>query len=466
MSLPRVVEEARALRKEGKFTEALSQLTPFLGQLTIRQRDERIATLNEQSQCLWRLGQYSEAETCAYEALQLADKEPLNCLGQGDALNNLGSIYFFRGKLDQAEKFFQKSLKFREQLSNPQDVAESLNSLGAIYWNRGALDKAEKYLQQSLTSKESLGNPRDIAVSLNNLGSVCLQRGELNRAQEFYERSIALREPLGNPRDIAVSLNNLGIVYFKCGKLDRAEKVFQRSLVLFEETGVPINIADSLLQLVRVLVAKNVLTKAKEKAKKLVHLARTSEIPEVELRHLLAVCLLKLTELDFPKALTSASQAKDLAIQIPHFELQVEAIQLLVQIHLQMYLLSTNPDLKAGHKATVETLLQDLEDHSKRERLHGSYAETILIQGLLKRAVFDLPGAIQQFKLAELLAEERGICSVAKKARYELKQLHEQTDVLQRFMDFSPEVYEHLQLKEMISYFQDAQKLVETKDSS
>jgi len=76
-----------------------------------------------------------------------------------------------------------------------------------------------------------------------------------------------------------------------------------------------------------------------------------------------------------------------------------------VQVHIQLYLLAH----QAEHQAQVEALLRELNELSEREHLHGISIETILMQGFLKRAVFDLPEAIERLELAERLAKERGI---------------------------------------------------------
>ncbi|MFX0115495.1 MAG: tetratricopeptide repeat protein [Candidatus Hodarchaeota archaeon] len=576
MLLPKPVEEARNLRKEGNFVEALRVLESFLATLKPNQRAEKIACLNEQSHCLWRTGHYVDAEARAQEALTLANQSQTNIFGQGEALSNLGNIYRAMGKLSQAEDFEQRSLSLREELGNPEDIAASLNNLGSIYWQKGELDRAEEfyrrslsiretlgkphdiastlnnlglvylwlgkldhsekiykraltlferagnpqdiakclnnlgllyqqqgkldlaekafqralnlgeqlgnlqdvarylnnlgitysqqgrfdnaeeYLLQSYTLKKKIGNPLDIATSLINLGEVCVQRGDLNRAAEYYHQILALKEQLTNFGIIAMTFNNLGVVYWQQGQLEQAEEVLQQALVIREEIGNPRDIASSRYQLIRVMLSSGSLERAAAESDRLVQLVHDSEHPETAVRHSLVTSLLKFHQGNLREALTLAQQARIQAEEIPHFGLTIDAMQLLIQILLQLYLFGEEEE----HKTQCETLVQELEQLSKRERLHGIYVQSILVQGLLKRATFHLQEAAGLFERAELLAEERGIHPVALQAHKELNKLHKQVAKLQKLQQAAPKSYDQKQLEEIITYIQKMQKLV------
>ncbi|MFX0115967.1 MAG: tetratricopeptide repeat protein [Candidatus Hodarchaeota archaeon] len=496
MSLPEILANAKLLRVKGKFSEALKLLEESWPQLVADQKLE-IASYNERSLCLWRIGELEKAEIHAQKALQLAEERLHDLQGRGDAFRNLGIISWFRGDLDRAEKFFQQSLTLREEVGNPADIAASLHNLGLIHFGHGDLDQAEEFFQRSLTLREEVGNPSDIAASLNNLGELYRQRGELDRAEDCYRRSLALaeqdgnptniaiylnnlgefyrqrgelnqaesyyqqsltiREKVGNPADIAASLNNLGLIYWQRGNLREAENCVQRSLSLKEKIGNAESIAETRHQLIRILLAQNSVDRAITEENQLARLAESSEKPEVHARHLLAQCLLSLEKLNFPQALASGSQARILAGQIPHFELEVDSLQLLVQIHLKLQLISQ----KAEHRAYVESLLQELKDLSERERLHGVFCETILIQGFLKRADYDLPGAMAFFKQVEHVAEEHGLQLLAHRASEELTHLQQEIATYQQLQKLSPQAYKQLQMQEMLTYMEEAKRYLQ-----
>jgi len=404
------LEEAIALRRAGKYQEGIRLLERLWVTLASDQRLERIACLNEQSQCLWRSGQQAKAETRAREALQLAEESPPDLRGQGNALNNLGVIYLYRGELNQAETFLEQSLTLREQVGDLQAIAGSLNNLGIVYYQRGELDRAEECHKRNLALFEEIGGAQRMAFSLSNLALCYWQRGELGRAEEHYQRSLALREQYGNPQDIA----------------------------------------EARYQLLRILLLRGVLEGAIDQVDQLAQLVSMSKLPDIAVKHHLAMGLLRLKQHNLGLAVELGFRAKAQAVQIPHFELQVNAMMLLVEALLQLYMLTKQVE----HKVQVETMLRELEELSKREQLHQTYIETVLMQAFLKRATFDLPGATDVFKLAELLAEERGFRLLAQKARVELLELQKQEPMFQRGQKGSSGNYEQAHLEKMISFLQ------------
>ncbi len=451
-----ILKEVRDLRKSGKFKDALALLDNYFDQLGPDERHERIKGLNERSMCFLRLAQLENAERQAFEALKLAEQSPVILEGLGSAFNNLGNVHWSHGKLNRAEDYYKRSLTIREKLDDQSNISGSLTNLGNVYWQRGDLSHAEECHKRSLIIYEKLNDAEGIAVSTNNLGNVYFQRGDYNNSKECFLRSLAIREELKTPQYIATALINLGNVYVRCGELEQAQDVLQRSLDLHLEKSNPQYIADARHQLVRVLLRQENLNDADKQVEELAKLAQKTGIQEVVLRHLLAKSFLKLRQLDFPQALSCSNDAKDLAKQLPHFEMLVDSLELLVQIYVQMYLLTS----QSQYKDQINDLLQSLIQLSKRENLHGVYVGTCFIQALLKRSEFDLEGAIKQFKLTELLAQEQGIQPIAQRARKELNQLIEHTDKLKSLMRLSPGAYEQLQMREILDYMQEAKQVV------
>ncbi len=494
MPIPGPVKEARKNREAGKLTEALTLLNTFLEDSESVPCGERIIGLNEQSQCYWRLGNLVKAEHSATESLRLAKQAPFDQPGEADALNNLGVIYWQRGELDRSEEFFQQSLLQRERLGDPQDLSASLNNLGMIYRQRGKLELAENYYQRSLSLREQIGNLQDIAASLNNLGVLYSQRGKLLLSEEYYQRSLTIFKQLGNLQDIAVSFHNLGIIYRQRGELDQAEEyhqhslalykkignseriatiqndlgvvflqkgklnqaedVFQQALVLNEQLGHPQHIAESRHHLVRVILMHGHIDSVIENVDHLAELSKNYVERDITVRYYLATGRLSLVHRDLGKALEYGQKAKSQAEQIPHFELVVESTQFLLEVLLQVYLLREEDE----YMTKCEILLSAMEEICKREYLHGAYIESIFIQGLLKRAKFDLQGATLLFQRTELLAEECGIQLVVQKAQEELKKIQQQISKLKELQQKSVQVFEHEQLKDVLAYIQQVRK--------
>ncbi len=67
-------------------------------------------------------------------------------------LYSLGYLYSDRGKLDEAEKMYQRALQGYEKAWGPEHTStlDTVNNLGLLYADQGKIDKAEKMYDRAL----------------------------------------------------------------------------------------------------------------------------------------------------------------------------------------------------------------------------------------------------------------------------------------------------------------------------
>ncbi len=453
MPEPDISKKISDLRRSGKLKEAYNLLIDYKKSLHTDQRLELIYCLNEESQIFYRQGLLDKGVACAKEALKFAEQDPSDTRGQADALNNLGSNYWEQGNLKAAETNYHLSLKLREKLGDLEKLAASYNNLGVIYSQKGDLLQSEKFYQKSLDLEKKINSPRGIAQSHANLGDLYVMRGQLYLAEQHHMESLTYFEKINEPPGIGIALCNLGELYTSKGDYKQAEKYIRRSLAIYEEIGNVIDLAYVRYELIKTLLAQDLVDLATREVKKLEKLV-DSRYPAISTRSKLALGRLKFHSHELRSAYDLVNQAKESAKDSGDFELLIDAAYLIVQIKLQLFLLTK----EETHKSEVTTLLNELEQLSRREHLLGTYVRTLLTQGYLKRALFDIPKAIHYFELAEYLALERGLNPISKLAKKELQNLREQTTMLQKLITSSPKDYEDVQFGEMLSYLQDVQK--------
>jgi tetratricopeptide (TPR) repeat protein len=335
-----------------------------------------------------------------------------------------------------------------DRISYLNELSECLRCLGqydeAIIWAQKALQLAEE-------TSDLLGQ----SYALSNLGAIHKRRGELDQAEEFFLQSLAIGRQLSNLQQIATALTNLGELYRQRGELTQAEKWCLQSLLLREQIGKPQELAVSRYQLMRVLLMRRRFADATYQVDQLGRLAQKSKLEDVAVRHHLATGMLKFQQGDLRDALNLGWQARSQAEQIPNFGLTIETTEFLIFCLLQLYLFAE----ENVHLTWCEGLLKELEQFSKRERLYGTYAESLLIQGLLKRATFDVQEASDFFHRAEIMSAEKGLEVIAQQARSELSKLQKQLDKLKQFQK-SPELYEQIQVQEVLGYIQQVRTVV------
>jgi tetratricopeptide (TPR) repeat protein len=126
--------------------------------------------------------------------------------------NNLGMLYYSRGRIEEATKEFQTALKLKP------DYPEAHNNLGSAYVDHGRIEEAIKEYQTALTLKP------DYAEAHYNLGKVYHDRGRIEEAIKEYQTALALKP------DYAKAHINLGIAYFNRGRIEDAIKEYQAAL--------------------------------------------------------------------------------------------------------------------------------------------------------------------------------------------------------------------------------------------
>ncbi|KAN0067922.1 HET domain containing protein [Elaphomyces granulatus] len=191
-------------------------------------------------------GKLDEAEKMYQRALQGYEK----ALGRDhtstlSTVNNLGNLYKDQGKLDEADKMYQRALQGFEKAWGPNHTStlETVHNFGIVYANLGKLDEAEKIYQRALQGMEKALGPDHTTTlkTVNSLGLLYATQGKLDEAEKMYQRALQGKEKAWGPNHTSTlnTVNNLGNLYADQGKLDEAEKMYQRALQGYEKAWGP-----------------------------------------------------------------------------------------------------------------------------------------------------------------------------------------------------------------------------------
>ncbi|KAF1937807.1 hypothetical protein EJ02DRAFT_296833, partial [Clathrospora elynae] len=76
-------------------------------------------------------------------------------------VNNLGTLYADLGRLDEAEKMYQRALQGKEKAWGPEHTStlDTVNDLGNLYADIGRHSEAEKMYQRPLQGFEKAWGP-------------------------------------------------------------------------------------------------------------------------------------------------------------------------------------------------------------------------------------------------------------------------------------------------------------------
>ncbi|HWT02926.1 MAG TPA: TonB family protein [Pyrinomonadaceae bacterium] len=184
---------------------------------------------------LHKAGKYDEALPLAKRALQLREKT----LAPGhslivDALSNLAELHGARRDYATARDYYQRVLAIYEQQSPPQNRA----ALGRVLDNAGYFsymslhfDSAEKYFQRAVALREELtgAGSLETARAVFNLAEFYRLQGEHEKAEPLYRKSIEVKGTTLGPKnkEVEKALERYSCLYYAMNKkLDKAEKPF------------------------------------------------------------------------------------------------------------------------------------------------------------------------------------------------------------------------------------------------
>ncbi|MGW4110073.1 ATP-binding protein [Actinosynnema sp. NPDC004786] len=172
------------------------------------------------------------------ELMALASARALgDRIGEGKALNGLGSAHHRLRRFDEALTHFRSALALFSEAGSLRDQAHSLNNIASTYAVTGRFTEAVPHLERSAAAYRAAGDRDGEARCLANLGKLHNDLGDPGRAIDFYRRALDLRRQVGDRDGEGDCLNGLGIACERLDALDEAERHYLAALEVYRSTG-------------------------------------------------------------------------------------------------------------------------------------------------------------------------------------------------------------------------------------
>ena len=199
---------------------------------------------NDAAIAAFQNGDYATAEVHMKKALKQAE-----ALGQNDwryamSVGDLGAIYYWQERYDDAEPYLKRGLTLRkEQAGLEQATANSAHFLGQTYYSRGDYAAAIPPLAQAVEIREKVLGPDDISTldSLDFLASARASAGEYAVALPLFERLLAARTRMLGADGIDVALVHewLGISHEQTGDARKSAEHLTRAIEIKTKLSGP-----------------------------------------------------------------------------------------------------------------------------------------------------------------------------------------------------------------------------------
>lgn len=263
---------------------------------------------------LWRLGDYSTAETKLTTALKQA--HAINSVEiVGWCHHQLGIINDIQSRYELALDHFEEAQAVWEELDHAQNLSNTLNSIGVVNTNKDDLPAAQQAMEQALMLCETIGNRHVQASLLNNLSRIAIDRGDYAGAQYYLNLGLKLAVLNGNVTGQVDVYLNIGVIHHHQGELGLAQSSLEKALESAQEIGNRSRAALAMLNLAKVKQKQNKLEQSHSFYNQALEIANQDNLPNLECEALLGLAEL-LSQEDAQKAKQSSAQAVTLAATI------------------------------------------------------------------------------------------------------------------------------------------------------
>ncbi|MDQ3765296.1 MAG: tetratricopeptide repeat protein [Actinomycetota bacterium] len=234
------------LETGGHYPDALTVLTHA------RCAAHHISDLSAEARALTNLGlvyfwqgRYQQATEHHQQALALC-RETGDRAGEADALTRLGLVYQQQGSYQQATEHHQQALTLFREIGHRDGEANVLDDIGVAYWHQGRYGQAAEHLEQALALFRKIDHRVGEGHALGYLGLVHYRQGRYEQAAEHLQQGLALFREIGHRVGEAHTLAHLGLVHYRQGRYGQAAEHLQQGLAVSREIGHRVGEADAL----------------------------------------------------------------------------------------------------------------------------------------------------------------------------------------------------------------------------
>ena len=275
---------------------------------------QQITALIEMSYLATTKGSFSEAENYAQQAVTIAQQKQLENL-TADALLELGNKFSSQGDLAKAEQYFKQAIQFAQANKGRLREARGLSNLGGLYIQTLRIDEGLAMVQQAMDFFQRANYPRNVASCLTQIGRGQRRKGDYAAALQTLNQKLDSAKQSNSQPAIADAYLELGALHFDEGKWPLALEQYDNALKIYESIDSKLRVAFSkanrgniLWHLGRYPEAEQLLdevtaTSTAEKGNFL------QLLPEITL----VSAEMRLSERNFPAAITLATQAAEMA---------------------------------------------------------------------------------------------------------------------------------------------------------
>jgi predicted ATPase/DNA-binding SARP family transcriptional activator len=255
------------------------------------------------------------------------DDPAIACL-RAQARRGAGTLALNQDHYDEARINFAASLDEYERLGDMQGVQMALNNLGLVASYMGRLREARTYFERSLTLSSPSNSDWNLDAVTHNLALVLAQQGDMAGARPLFEKSLALSRARDDTFGVLISLVDYASALANHGDYAAAAVLATESLALSREAAITQLISDALGVLGQIAVLQGDSVGARPLLEQGLALSReVDDGKNIPVKILIYLGMASLLESDLPAALGRLHEALSIARTISDGPQMVLALQ-------------------------------------------------------------------------------------------------------------------------------------------
>jgi len=212
------------------------------------------------------------------------------------AYNGLGIISYYQRDYKNAVKYYNKALTFiastQKEVKREKQLKQSLlNNLGIIHEEMKAFDQANFFYNESLKLSKELNDENNLVHVLTNQGRLFHKQGKNEIALQYYLEALSIRKKNNDEAGIALSYDGIGEFYFDLKNYQLAETYLKDAIKLGQRTADLLTVRRSTANLYKLYqrlgnykLAFETLSLNKEVSDTLFNAERSNKIAQLEMQ--------------------------------------------------------------------------------------------------------------------------------------------------------------------------------------
>ena len=181
-------------------------------------------------------GDYDNAASALDETLKHTEQQP-NDLLRAQVLMQMGIVYFFQEKWDEALYFYQQALGVAKKQKSKEGISIAYNNMANIYQKKQQPKEASDFYRKALKIQRELADSSSMCNCLMNIATNHLEQEQLRSAFTPLNEALEIAEQIGDNEIIALCYMNMGVLFSKTGEMNKATEMLKQGEELSLEAG-------------------------------------------------------------------------------------------------------------------------------------------------------------------------------------------------------------------------------------